>query len=317
MITDRATPSLRRGRTGDPAVEAHGLTKRYGSRLAVDRASFTIPRGCAAVIVGPNGAGKTTTLRMLLGLVRPTSGGARVLGVGVEPKNGGHLHGVGATIEAPAFYPHLTARENLECLATMSRLNPAPGRVAAALEHVGLARRADERFRSLSQGMKQRLALASALIHGTRLLILDEPTNGLDPGGMREILALLKQRRDEGTTIVLSTHLLADVGDWCDYAVVIDRGRVLAADHLDAVVPAPRGIRIEMYGRAEAERAATVLGREAIVEAEGRVLWRCGVPLSEAALRLERAGIAFNSLGYARPSLSDIYAELTGGRSGD
>jgi ABC-2 type transport system ATP-binding protein len=207
--------------TADPVIRVDGLTKRYGERLAVDSLSFEVPRGVVAGFIGPNGAGKTTTLAMLLGLVSPTDGAAEVLGVDVRhPAE--YLHSVGALIETPALYPGLTGVENLRAIAALGDHDRA--RIPVVLEQVGLADRGDDRFGTYSLGMKQRLGIAAALLGDPDLLILDEPTNGLDPVGIREIRTLIGGLTAEDRTVLVSSHLLGVVEQICDHLVIIEAG---------------------------------------------------------------------------------------------
>ena len=208
----------------DEVVVTHELTKRYGERAAVDRADMTIRRGEVYGLLGPNGAGKTTALRMLLGLVRPTSGSATVLGE--KPGSPGVLSRVGALVEGPGFYPYLSGRDNLRVLARFAGLEEVA--VEAALEQVDLTDRASDRFRSYSLGMKQRLGVAAALLGTPELLILDEPTNGLDPAGMTDMRDLVRALAHQGQTVLLSSHLLGEVQEICDRVGVISGGRLLA-----------------------------------------------------------------------------------------
>jgi ABC-2 type transport system ATP-binding protein len=212
-MTATATPTPV-ARTGPPIVTLDQLTKRYGTRIAVNRLSFDMAPGTITGFVGPNGAGKTTTLRMLLGLVRASDGRADVAG--------GDLSRVGAMIEGPAFYPALSARRNLRLLATLGGI--ARPRVADVLQQVGLSERAGDLLRSYSLGMRQRLGIAAALLPDPVLLFLDEPTNGLDPQGIREVRALLRRLADTGKTILMSSHLLSEIEHLCDKLVVIREG---------------------------------------------------------------------------------------------
>ncbi|MCU1377324.1 MAG: type transport system ATP-binding protein [Acidimicrobiales bacterium] len=225
------------------ALSTTGLTKRYGERTAVDGLDLELPTGVVAGFVGPNGAGKTTTMAMLLGLVRPTSGTAAVLGHPIDHPSA-YLHDVGALIESPAFYPALTGIENLRVFATVGGHDP--DRIPALLELVGLEGRGDDRYRGYSLGMKQRLGIASALLGDPKLLILDEPSNGLDPQGMREMRDLIGRLAGSGRTVLVSSHVLSELEQVCDWLVLIDTGRTLyqgpAADFLagsDGLAVAP------------------------------------------------------------------------------
>ena len=204
-------------------VQTEGLTKRYGDRLAVDDVSMTVRRGEVYGFLGPNGAGKTTTLRMMLGLIRPTAGTASVLG---RPAGRPEVtERVGALIEGPGFFPYLSGRDNLRVLARARGLGL--GVVEDALERVDLADRADDKYKRYSLGMKQRLGVAAALMGDPELIVLDEPTNGLDPAGMQDMRALVVSLARGGQTVLLSSHLLAEVQEICDRVGVINGGRLL------------------------------------------------------------------------------------------
>jgi ABC-2 type transport system ATP-binding protein len=205
-------------------VETNGLTKRYGSRTVVDALNMQIPAGVVAGFIGPNGAGKTTTLRMLLGLVRPSAGEGRVFSLPLHSP-ASYLPRVGALIESPAFYPGLSGERNLAVQATLGGHSLA--RVPVVLERVGLADRGGDRYRTYSLGMKQRLGIAGALLGDPTLLILDEPTNGLDPAGIRDMRGLVRSLADDGPTVLISSHLLAEVQQVCDWLVVIEHGRLV------------------------------------------------------------------------------------------
>ena len=208
----------------DTIVRTDALSKRYGDRLAVDSVSLTVRRGEVYGFLGPNGAGKTTTLRMVLGLVRPTSGRAVVLGE--APGSPPVVARVGALVEGPGFYPYLSGRDNLRVMARYQRLDDRG--VDAVLDRVDLRSRGGDRYSRYSLGMKQRLGVAAALLGDPDLLVLDEPTNGLDPAGMADMRALLVDVAAGGQTVVLSSHLLAEVQEVCDRVGVIAGGRLLA-----------------------------------------------------------------------------------------
>jgi ABC-2 type transport system ATP-binding protein len=226
-VTPEATPVAQldpAASSHSRAIETHDLTKRFGERRAVDSLSIQVPRGVIAGLVGPNGAGKTTTLRLLLGLVRPTGGEASVLGQSIHHPHA-FMHRVGALIEGPAFYPTLSGRTNLSTLATLGRHRTAD--VSGLLETVGLADRGRDMFRSYSLGMKQRLGIAAALLSDPELLILDEPANGLDPPGIIEMRELMRRLRDQGKTLLVSSHLLAEVDQIADWLIVLVAGKAV------------------------------------------------------------------------------------------
>jgi ABC-2 type transport system ATP-binding protein len=205
-----------------PVVETTGLTKRYGSRTVVDALDMQIPAGVVAGFIGPNGAGKTTTLRMLLGLVRPSAGGGEIFGLPLHAP-AGYLARVGALIESPAFYPGLSGERNLAVQARLGGHSLA--RIPLVLERVGLGDRGGDSYRTYSLGMKQRLGIAGAMLGDPTLLILDEPTNGLDPAGIRDMRGLVRSLAEGGPTVLISSHLLAEVQQVCDWLVVIEHGR--------------------------------------------------------------------------------------------
>jgi ABC-2 type transport system ATP-binding protein len=209
---------------GPPAVSLRGLTKRYGARVAVDDLTIDVPAGVVAGFVGPNGAGKTTTMAMLLGLVTPSAGCGTILGQPLADP-AAFLGRVGALIEGPAFYPGLSGAQNLTVLATAAGHDP--GQVPGLLELVGLGDRGDDRFRGYSFGMKQRLGIAGALLGDPRLLILDEPINGLDPAGVREMRGLIGRLAGGERTVLVSSHVLAELEQVSDWLIVIDGGRLV------------------------------------------------------------------------------------------
>jgi ABC-2 type transport system ATP-binding protein len=233
----RGTPS---DPTDDvPALELEGLTKYFGDFVAVEDLNFVVRRGDVYGFLGPNGSGKSTTIRMILGLVRPTSGEVRIFGRPAKgPQERAKMAGF---VEAPGFYEYLSARDNLRLLAAADRRGDKAPPLQQVLETVGLSDRARDRVRTYSQGMKQRLAIAAALLREPEFLVLDEPTNGLDPGGMRDIRALVRQLSGDGLTIFLSTHLLAEVEQLCNRVAVVGRGRLLAEGALAEIAEQARG----------------------------------------------------------------------------
>ncbi|MEQ1735997.1 MAG: ABC transporter ATP-binding protein [Rhodoglobus sp.] len=217
----------------DLAISVRGLTKSFGDQRAVEDLSFDLSRGTVTGFVGPNGAGKSTTIRMLLGLIRPTAGTADVLGHPInEPDR--YLNRVGALVEGPAFYPHLSGYRNLLVLTRLARL-PAT-RIDEVLAVAGLADRGKDIYKNYSLGMKQRLGIAAALLHDPELLILDEPTNGLDPAGIVEIRTLLRELSDRGTSVLVSSHNLSEIQVVCHRIVLIQHGRLLWSGVIDELL---------------------------------------------------------------------------------
>ncbi len=208
------------------AVETHGLTKRFGQNVAVDSVDLRVPRGSAFGYLGPNGAGKTTLIRVLLGLTRADSGTMSLLGYPVPRDRDRALVRVGAIVDEPRFFGHLTGRENLEVLAA-ARESAAKARIDPALDRVGLVHRKDDRVSKYSMGMRQRLGVAACLLGDPQLLVLDEPMNGLDPAGMQDMREMIKSLAAEGRTVVLSSHLLDEVERTCDAVAIVDRGKVI------------------------------------------------------------------------------------------
>jgi ABC-2 type transport system ATP-binding protein len=212
---------------GGTAIQTSGLTKRFGQRAAIDSVDLQVPRGSAFGFLGPNGAGKTTMIRMLLGLTHASAGTMSVLGYPVPAERSKALARVGAIVEEPRFHPQLTGRENLRIVAA-ARGPETHERIAPALRRVGLSERADEKVKKYSLGMRQRLGVARCLLADPLLLILDEPTNGLDPGGIQEFREMIRAMvEQEGRTVFISSHLLDEVEKICDHAAIVDRGKIL------------------------------------------------------------------------------------------
>src|ERR1700678_1127143 len=253
----------------DLAIETSGLTKRFGERTALDGIDLQVPRGCAFGFLGPNGAGKTTMIRMLLGLTRANAGSMKLLGHPVPGERGLALRRVGAIVEEPRFHPYLTARENLRIVAAV-RGHGAAERIEPALARVGLAERAEDKVKKYSMGMRQRLGVARCLLADPLLLILDEPTNGLDPGGIQEFREMIRAMvEQEGRTVFISSHLLDEVEKTCDAAAIVDRVKVVTQGAI-AELAAGGGARHELIlGVDDPARALTVLEGSALV-AEAR-----------------------------------------------
>ncbi|MFE3442112.1 ABC transporter ATP-binding protein [Nocardia sp. NPDC059180] len=292
----------------DSIVVTTELTKRYGTHLAVDRVDMRVEPGEIYGFLGPNGAGKTTTLRMLVGLIAPTAGSATVLGH--RPGDPAVVRRIGVLIEGPGFYPYLSGRDNLLVMARYRGLGRAE--VDEALERVGLAGRADDRYRTYSLGMKQRLGVGSALLGRPDLLILDEPTNGLDPAGMAEMRSLITDLAADGHTVLLSSHMLSEVQEICDRVGVISGGRLLA----ESTVAELRGAS-SLLVRAEPAELAFPAIRAVI--SEPVMLTAAGIRVeaaADAAPKLARAvvesGADLLELRVDEKSLEEVFFEMTG-----
>lgn len=290
------------------ALCARGLTKRYGAINAVDGLTLEVRRGEVYGFLGPNGAGKTTTMRMLVGLVRPTSGTAEVLGK--PPGNPSALARLGALIESPSFYPYLSGRANLALLAGHAHV-PKP-RIDTVLEVVRLAGRASDRYSSYSLGMKQRLGVAAALLKDPELLILDEPTNGLDPIGVAHMRSVIRGLAGEGRAVMLSSHELGEVQRICDRVGVIFGGRLVA----ESTVTALRGgtglvVRATTLPRAQALLASLIGEGNVALRGQDLRLRIAPERASEVARRLVLAGIDVHELRPDERSLEDVFMAMS------
>lgn len=327
------------------AIETHGLTKRFRSQLAVDGLDLAVPRGAVFGFLGPNGSGKTTTIRMLLGLVAATAGDARLLGAEMPRHVDTVLPRVGALVEGPAFSPYLSGTANLRRFDAADRHAPRrsrAARVADALERVGLSHAAEKKVHAYSLGMKQRLGLANALLMRRELLVLDEPTNGLDPQGTREVRSLIRSLADDGTTVFVSSHLLAEVDQVCSHVAVMSAGRLVAQGTLDEFRSGGETrvlVRTPDAGRAREVLARLGLGLEsglddgagarglrsttdaagdalvtAALEAPGSAGSAAdGAPAPEAIVAaLVAAGVRVRGFELKRASLEQRFVELTG-----
>jgi ABC-2 type transport system ATP-binding protein len=296
-------------------ISAENLTKKYGDLVAVDHVTFDIPAGAITGFVGPNGAGKTTTIRMLLGLVRPSAGSARILEHPItEPES--YLPFVGAMIEGPAFYPALSGRENLRVLA---RLGDLPyERVEELLELVGLADRATSKFKTYSLGMKQRLGIAAALLPNPKVLILDEPVNGLDPAGIHEVRNLLRSLADSGISIFVSSHILSELEVIADHLVVVDHGKVLFQGATRELLAAHKPRLLVKATDSSALPAlqdlATKAGYTSEVVTDHLVILAPESFAGELNKSAFAQGIVLTQLQISRPTLEESFFEITGGQ---
>jgi len=300
------------------AIATRGLTKRFRSgQLAVDNLSLEVPHGSVYGFLGPNGSGKTTTIRMLLGLVQPTSGSHQLLGVPMPDGINAVLPRVGSLVEGPAFYSFLSGRANLaRCDAADRTADPssAAARIGEALDRVGLTAAAGKHYRAYSLGMKQRLAIAAGLLRHRDLLILDEPTNGLDPQGTREVRGLIREIAAEGTTVFVSSHLLAEVEQICSHVGVMRAGQLVFEGTLEQLRGG--GVARVTVLTADSQVAVSILagcGLADVQTSDGRVSAQLGTQAPEDInTRLVQAGVRVAGLATTRPSLEDLFVELTG-----
>ena len=295
------------------AISVRDLSKKYGERMAVSHINFEVPLGTVCGFVGPNGSGKTTTMRMLLGLISHTGGNGEVLDASIdEPEK--YLSRVGAMIEGPAFYPALTGAENLRVLATLGGFPQE--RVQTLLNQVGLGDRAKSKYKTYSLGMKQRLGIAAALLPNPKLLMLDEPTNGLDPEGIQEVRALLRQLADNGTTVFVSSHLLSELEIISDYLVMLRKGEVVFAGKIEELLLAQQHVIITKgQNQADLDKLvsiATGLGHTATIrnnEVHVQASADFAATLNRAAFD---AGITLAQLSPQVPNLEETFFEMTG-----
>jgi ABC-2 type transport system ATP-binding protein len=304
---------------GDTAIETSGLTKRFGERTAIDAIDLRVPRGSAFGFLGPNGAGKTTMIRMLLGLTRASSGTMTMLGRPLPAERAQALEHVGAIVEEPRFHQHLTGRENLRIIAA-ARGPQTHQRIAPALARVGLAERADEKVKKYSLGMRQRLGVARCLLADPKLLILDEPTNGLDPGGIQEFRLMIRAMiEQEGRTVFLSSHLLDEVEKICDAVAIVDRGKIVTQGPIAELAAGDGEVHHELILAVDDDELAlrTLAASELVHEAhrsdEGLRVVLSGAPDLAAPINAElvRAGVGVLRLEPVRQSLEQRFLEVT------
>jgi ABC-2 type transport system ATP-binding protein len=298
------------------ALSSSGLTKQFrGGQLAVDGIDLAVPAGSVYGFLGPNGSGKTTTIRMLLGLIQPTAGSHDVLGLPMPDGQADALPLVGSLVEGPAFYPHLSGRANLARMDAADRTanrTTMNGRIDRALDRVGLLGAADKRYRAYSLGMKQRLGIATSLLRQRELVILDEPTNGLDPQGTREVRGLIREIAADGTTVFVSSHLLAEVEQVCTHVGVMRTGKLVYQGPLADL----RGRARLLVRTPKPDQAAAVLrklGLAGVTQADQEVRADLGGMLPEEICeRLVHAGVPVAGLETPRRSLEDEFVHLTG-----
>jgi len=301
----------------DAAVLTHGLTKRFHHQVAVDDVDLVVPRGAVYGFLGPNGSGKTTTIRMLLGLVRPTAGTHELLGLAMPDRAAEVLPRVGSLVEGPAFHPYLSGRANLARLDASDRsadTATATARIDTALDRVGLLAAAGKRYRAYSLGMRQRLAIAGALLAPRDLMVLDEPTNGLDPQGTREVRSLIGSLADEGATVLVSSHLLSEVEQVCTHVGVMHVGRLVAQGTVAEVRGGTEPVaRVDTDRPEDAARVLRELGLTEVRTDHGHVRARIGqVAPEKVVAALVHDGVPVLGFAIEAPSLEDRFVSLTG-----
>ncbi|HSN43595.1 MAG TPA: ATP-binding cassette domain-containing protein [Propionibacteriaceae bacterium] len=299
------------------AISSVGLTKSFGSQLVVDAIDLAVPRGSVYGFIGPNGSGKTTTIRMLLGLISTDGGSCSLLGHAMPRAADDVLPNVGMLVEGPAFHPYLSGRANLLRLDAADRYaeaRTARARVDAALDRVGLLAAARKRYRAYSLGMRQRLAIAAALLQPRELLILDEPTNGLDPQGTREVRHLIGELASDGHTVFVSSHLLSEVEQMCSHLGVMLTGRLVAQGRVADIgrITAPR-VHLHTPDAVTAAETLTRIGVTEVVDTpEGLVGTAGDVEPERIVAELVASGVRVRSFAEVKPTLEDLFVQLTG-----
>jgi ABC-type multidrug transport system ATPase subunit len=301
----------------DAPVSTTGLTKRFRRQTVVDQIDLEVPEGAVYGFLGPNGSGKTTTIRMLLGLISATAGEIRLLGRPMPAEAGAALPQVGALVEGPAFHPYLSGRANLGRLDAADRAGDprtSRARIDAALERVGLLAAANKRYRAYSLGMRQRLAIASALLMPRSLLVLDEPTNGLDPQGTREVRHLIGDLAGNGVTVLVSSHLLAEVDQMCSHLGVMYEGRLVAQGSMAELrATTVQTVRVDTDRTEDAARVLRELGLGEVTVVAGFVTATLGdVAVEKIVPNLVNDGVPVLGFAVQQPSLEDVFVSLTG-----
>ncbi len=302
---------------GDAPVLTAGLTKRFRRQTVVDHIDLEVPLGAVYGFLGPNGSGKTTTIRMLLGLISATEGTVRLLGSEIPAEAGTALPRVGALVEGPAFHPYISGRANLARLDSAdltSDPRTSRSRVDAALDRVGLLAAAEKRYRAYSLGMRQRLAIASALLMPRELLVLDEPTNGLDPQGTREVRHLIVELANDGATVLVSSHLLAEVDQICSHVGVMYEGRLVAQGPINELrATTVQTVRVDTDRVTDAARVLGELGLSDITTGTRHVTGVLGdVAVEKIVPNLVNDNVPILGFAVLQPSLEDVFVALTG-----
>ncbi len=314
MTPTGATRPAQQGCAGRaaPVLTTRGLTKQFGGLRAVDGLDMEVCKGDVFGFLGPNGAGKTTVIRLVLGLIHPTAGHAEVCGHRVPGRRKEALRHVGGFVDDPTFYPLMSARRNLRLLGSMT--GPvSEGRIDEVLEIVGLSDRSDSRVGGFSHGMKQRLGIAQALLHAPELIVLDEPTSGLDPRGMKDVRELVRDLGRGGTTVFLSSHLLHEVEQVCNRAIIIDRGHVVVQGPVSELRPKGLAVKVMTDDQDKAaETARSLFGTAMVAKDDGYLVVKAGDDVPELVRRLVADDLSVRSVVPATDQgLEDFFLELT------
>jgi lantibiotic transport system ATP-binding protein len=301
----------------DHAVVTDGLTKRFHQQVAVNAVNMTVPTGAVYGFLGPNGSGKTTTIRMILGLIRPTSGTVELLGLPMPGSANSALPRVGSLVEGPAFHPYLSGRANLARLDAADRAadpRTAVRRIDRSLDRVGLLAAAGKRYRAYSLGMRQRLAIAAALLEPRELLVLDEPTNGLDPQGTREVRSLISTLASDGATVLVSSHLLSEVEQVCTHIGVMSVGVLVSQGTTAALRTGLESqVRVDTEQPHDAARVMVGLGVLDVVVEQRRATGKLGeIAPEKVVAALVHDGVPVFGFTVDAPSLEDVFVSLTG-----
>lgn len=311
---DRAARASTSLTTNDAVLAVHGLTKRFGTNVAVDKLDLTIQRGKVLGFLGPNGSGKSTTVSMVLGLVRPSEGSVQIMGKPLVDDPSLVARHVGAIIENPAFYPFLSGRDNLRAQAKLAG-GVSESRIDELLNLVNMESRADDKYKTFSLGMKQRIGIASTLLTNPDLVILDEPTNGLDPAGQREIRGIIPRIAEEGHSVLLASHLLHDVEQLSDQVIIIRRGKKVTEGSVDELLRLKSYFEVRLR-ESDIQAAAAVIRQIAGVEAVSAEGDRLTINAreevgGEISRSLAAAGLYRSYFARARGTLEDLFLELT------
>ncbi|TVR71756.1 MAG: ABC transporter ATP-binding protein [Sphaerobacteraceae bacterium] len=300
------------------ALEFDQLTKRFGEHVAVDAMTFSVPRGSIFGFLGPNGAGKTTTIGMALGLIPPSSGTARVLGFDIRTNPSEVLQNVGAMVERPAFYPYLSGRMNLQVFGAQAGMDDR-SRIEEIIDLVGMSERANAKFGGYSTGMKQRIGIGAALLCDPELVILDEPTNGLDPAGQREIRELVRRLSETGHTVFVSSHILAEIQEVCSHVAIINRGKLVSTGPMSEILAGTDQLVIDVDRPEDARQTLLNIPdlEKVVVDERQRLIVDVSLDRApEINQTLVQSGFAVSQLRHQEGQLEERFLALTGQATG-